>query len=134
MRFNESVYVKFDNSVRLSARSPSLSRQDDDKSQRSPDTPEVNHLRSQRYKPPHRPSKPTTSATRNAQMEVEIRCYECEGLGHFARECPTRRRKTQNPSYTHGKKKSNERSKRSRSPENQSPQVKGREARHQGNE
>ena len=32
-RFNESFYAKFDNSVRLSARSPSRPRQDDDKSQ-----------------------------------------------------------------------------------------------------
>ena len=38
-RFNESFYTKFDNSLRLSARSPSRSRQDDVKSQRSPDTP-----------------------------------------------------------------------------------------------
>jgi len=137
-RFNESFYTKFDNSLRLSARSPSRSRQDDVKSQRSPDTPAVNHLRSQRYKPPYRPNKPTTSATRNAQTEAEIRCYECEGLGHFARECPTRRRKAQNPSYAPGKKKPNERSKRSRSPENQAPQIKSREVRrkekYQGNE
>jgi len=44
-RFNESFYTKFDNSLRLSARLPSRSRQDDVKSQRSPDTPTVNHMR-----------------------------------------------------------------------------------------
>ena len=63
-RFNESFYAKIDNSDRLSARSPSWSRQDYDKSRRSPDTPEVNHLRSQRYKPPHSASKPSTSTAR----------------------------------------------------------------------
>ena len=84
-RFNESFYAKFDNSVRLSARSPSGSSQDDDRSQHSPGMPAVSHLRSQRYKPPHSASKPSTSAARNIQTEDAIRCYECEGLGHFTR-------------------------------------------------
>jgi len=128
-RFNESFYAKFDNSVRLSARSPSGSSQDDDRSQHSPDTPAANHLRSQRYKPPYSASKPSTSAARNVQTEAAIRCYECEGLGHFARECPTRRRKNHNPSDAPGKRNPKQRSKRSRSPVIKSPQAKGREVR-----
>jgi len=73
-RFNESFYTKFDNLVRLLARSPSSSRQDDDKSRRSPDTPGVNDLRSQRYNSSNSASKPSNSAARNAQTEVAIRC------------------------------------------------------------
>ena len=93
-RFNESSYAKFDNSVRLSAKSPSRSRQDDDRSRHKPHTPAVNHLRSQRYKPPHSASKRSTSAARNVQTEAAIGCYECEGLRHFTGECPNRRKNT----------------------------------------
>ena len=109
-RFNESLYTKFDNWVRLSARSPSRSGQGNNISRRSPDAPAVNHLRSQRYKPPHNASKPPTSTTRNVQAEAAIRCYECEGLGHFGRKCTTRRKKKHNLSDTPGKSNPNVRS------------------------
>ena len=116
--FNESFFARFDNSVTLLSRSPSRTRQHDDKSRRSPNAPVVNHSHSQHSKPPHSTSKPSTSATRNAQTEAAIRYYECEGLGHFARECPTRRRRNPNPSNASGKRNPNERSRRSRSPGN----------------
>ena len=137
-RFNECFYARLDNSASLLTRSPSRTRKHDDKSQRSPDTPAVNHSRSQRYKPPHSTSKPSTSATRNVQTEAAISCYECEGLGHFARECPTRRRRNPNPSNAPGKRNPNERSRRWRFLGNNSPQEKSRETsgkeKNQGNE
>ena len=137
-RFNETFYARFENSVSMLTRSPSRTRQHDDKSRRSPDAQAVNHSRSQRYKPPRGNNKPSTSATRNVQTEAAIRCYQCEGLGHFARECPTRRRKKPEPSNAPGKRNPNERSRRSRSPGNKSSQGKSRETsrkeENQGNE
>jgi len=137
-RFNETFYARFENSVSMLTRSPSRTRQHDDKSRRSSDAPAVNHSRSQRYKPPRGNSKPSTSATRNVQTEAAIRCYQCEGLGHFARQCPTRRRRKPDPSNAPGKRNPNERSRRSRSPGINSPQGKSRETsrkeENQGNE
>jgi len=92
-RFNESFYTRFDNSIRLLSRSPSWTCRQDSKARRSPGSQAVNHLRSQRYKPPHSFNKPSTSTDRNEQTKATIRCCECEGLGHLARECPTTEKK-----------------------------------------
>jgi len=58
----------------------------------------------------------TATNTRNAQTEAALRCYECEGIRHFARECPTRRKREAKFSESPGKENPSERSRRSRSP------------------
>jgi len=36
---------------------------------------------------PRSADKAKASSTRNAQTKAALRCYECEGIRHFAREC-----------------------------------------------
>ena len=38
---------------------------------------------------PTKHQESTHSTPRNAQVRATSRCYECEGRGRFARECPT---------------------------------------------
>jgi hypothetical protein len=102
--FNESFYTRFDNSVGLLSRSPSRECHEDNNPRRSADTHAVNHVRAQRYKSPRSTSKPLTSDTMNSQTQTAIRCYECEGLEHFARKCLTMLNTESNPSHSLGKR------------------------------
>ena len=79
-RFNETFYTKYDDSVKMSSRS----HHKKNKPRRPADTTQaIQQSRGQRY---------TTSRNTNkrSQSQGKLRCYECEGRGHFARECPTR--------------------------------------------
>ena len=135
-RFNESFYTRFDNSVRLLSSLPSRTYREDSKSRRFTGSQAVNHLRSQRYKPSHSSNKPSTSTDRNAQTKAAIRCYECEGLGHLARECPTRQKRKSNPSNSPGRRNPNRRSRRSpgEKPPYATKQEVSKGAKNQGNE
>jgi hypothetical protein len=65
---------------------------------------------------------------RKTRTEAAIRCYECNGKWHFARECPTRLRKQKKLSDSPGRKNPPKRSKRSHVPGDK------RETRTSGNE
>jgi hypothetical protein len=92
-KFAETFYIKFDKSVRRS-------NQQDDRvlAERHSHRRAANHPRARRNARGADRSG-TSSSTRDVQPRTEPRCYECEGRGHLARECPTRlkREKTERP-------------------------------------
>jgi len=53
---------------------------------------------------PRSADKAKASSTRNTQTKAALRCYKCEGTGHFARECPTRLKTEQVNSLQPGRK------------------------------
>jgi hypothetical protein len=108
-KFAENFYTKFDMSVRLSNLQDDRATAEKHAQRRA-----VNHLRARRNARDADRSV-TSSSTRNVQPRTEPGCYRCEGRGHLARECHTRKKleKTQN---VPGRKNPSERSNRSDSP------------------
>jgi len=100
-RFNESFIL---NSIKhwLLSRSPDRDDRGEDKSINT-------HANKQKY----RASRSSGKFTWNAQTKTALRCYECQGIGHYGRECSRLRRESQN---TPRKKKRSGRSRRSHSP------------------
>lgn len=128
-KFNESFFARFEDSVRLVSRTKDTYRRDS-KSRDSADARAARHTRTQQ--------RPTTSGTRHAQTREALRCYECEGVGHFAAECPTRLRREARPPASPGRRNRRVRSRRSRSPDDKPSRTKEweirKETRNQGNE
>ena len=104
-KFGESFYASFNNSVRLRSSSP---------------THHARHAeirtQGQRNKCTRSDQRPRTPGSRNAQAKAAFTCYECEGVGHFSRECPTRLRKEANSMNSSGKMNLSERSRSSHAP------------------
>jgi hypothetical protein len=95
-RFNSSFYPRFENSVNLHSRSPSRSGSDNEMSshsgaKRTPSNSKGQHSSGYRKDIGHR--------DRQARTKAALRCYECQGTGHFSRECPTRLRREEDDSY-----------------------------------
>ena len=65
---------------------------------------------------PDSKNKTEQSETRKTKSETTFRCYECNGRGHFAKECPTRLKKGKKLSDSPGRKNLSESSKRSHEP------------------
>jgi len=92
-RFNEGFYTRSEKSVRLL--SEPLSRPvSGGKNRRQLGEPCADrHARSQRHSTSDSTTRAEPQKNRKTRTEAAIRCYECDGRGHFARECPTRLRK-----------------------------------------
>ena len=115
-KFNETFYTRFDNSVRLLSGSPSRPTREDSRPRQTADTQARRRVRRQRYDSPSNYSRPSNSETRNAQTEAAVRCFECQGLGRFERECPTRLKRKENSPDPRGRGRARGRCRRSQPP------------------
>lgn len=113
--------------VHLSSRSSSPACSMSGSQRHSADTHAVNHTRSQRRQKQTDVAKSANRSTRNAQAKPSLRYYECEGVGHYARECPTRYKKEVKPPDSPGKRDMSRRSSRLRFPGNKSSPADERE-------
>jgi len=95
-------------------RSPSRTGAGSGSEQHTADARRVNHTRTQRNRTSGNANRATATSTRNAQTKAALRCYGCEGIWHFARECPTRLKREAESSESPGKENPSERSRRSR--------------------
>ena len=78
-RFNESFYTRSEKSVRLTSQSPSSTYAGSRRTRQSADARASSRTHGQQYKG----SKDRVQSPRNA-IRNALKCYECEGIGHFA--------------------------------------------------
>jgi hypothetical protein len=125
-RFNESFYTQFDKSVGLCSRSPGRSRSGNESQKQTADSRTANRTRAQRCNTPSGAGKSETPSARNAQTEATLRCYECHGVGQFARICPNRLKSRTKIADPPERVKAAESSKRSRPPNGKPPRDSAR--------
>jgi len=87
-RFSESFYAIFNDSLKL--HSPGRTCHDSHEPHGSAEARRVgSRTQMQRNMTSRSRNRPKTSGNRNEQTKAALRCYECEGFGHFGSECPT---------------------------------------------
>jgi len=109
---SEYFYVSFNNSLKL--HSPGRTRHDSHEPHGSAVARRAgNRTQTQRNMTSRRHNRPKTSGNRNERTKTALRCYESEGFGHFARECPTRLNRKVSSTDSPGKGNPRERTRRS---------------------
>jgi len=69
---------------------------DDERQRPTYDTRAVSGSRIQRYKTSSSACNSVKPSSRNSRTKAALRCFECEGIRHFARECYARMRREAN--------------------------------------
>jgi hypothetical protein len=95
--FNESFYTKFDESVRISPRSSSPASSSNGGKQYSADAVGSDKRAVSEKEKKGNASRSASHGTRNAQVKTAVRCYNCDGVGHFTHDCPTRHKREAQP-------------------------------------
>jgi len=93
--FNNSFYARHD----------SRTYRDSDKLRHAVGSRTASKAEGRRTKVPRSANKARVSSNRYAQTKAALRCHECEGIGHLARECPTRLKREQGNSQRPERKK-----------------------------
>jgi hypothetical protein len=136
-KFSEAFYAKFDEAVTVDSRASSRAGNDRHSPRRTAYVRLPRQRSTRRHDARSDPSKPDTSdGAKTAQSEAEVRCYNCDGKGHYARVCPSKSRgvRTQN---SPGKSNPSGRSNRPRICSAETPirpQGANRQTQDQGNE
>jgi hypothetical protein len=120
--FSESFYTQFDKLVRLTSQPTS-------RTQRSANTRAIYHTRSQQFESPRNADRAAIPSTRDARTKQAMKRYECNGIGHFARECPTRFKREENLPDRPRRRNLSRRSRRPVSPDEKPSHATRREAR-----
>jgi hypothetical protein len=120
--FSESFYASFNDLLKL--HSPGRTRHDSHESRGSAEARRANSCtQTQHNMTPRSRNRPKTSANRNEQTKAALGCYECEGFGHFARECPTRLNREASSIDSPGKGNPRERTRRLQPPDQPSQRT-----------
>jgi len=127
-RFNESFYTRSEKSVRLLSERKDRPDTGNGYRRYSGETHAYRQARSERQNALVSKNREDHQENGKTRTEAAVRCYECDGRGHFARECPTRLRKEKKLSDSRGRKNPSERSKRTNAPgEKQGTAISGNE-------
>lgn len=110
-KLNEVFYTRFENSVNIATRQAQPSQRDMRTARSADDDTRVRASSSQQIRQKSgRQDKPATEKTRKARTKSALRCYECEGIGHFASQCPTRLNRLRASKRSPGRRKQIKRS------------------------
>jgi len=127
-RFNEIFYTRSEKSVPLLSEPKVRPDTGNGNRRYSCETHAYRQARIERQSAPVSKNRADHQENRKMRTEAAVRLYECDGRGHFARECPTRLRKEQKLSDSPCRKNPSERSKLSQAPaEKQGTAISGNE-------